>query len=96
MPDTLHVHHFHVVGAVDYRPELPAVDLDVVAHVPEILDLIGVALPVDVAGVDPGRVIVVVERGFFDVVFWSMEIAGESPSMESTSGLSICPMNILA
>jgi hypothetical protein len=34
-----------------------------------------------------------VERGLRDVVFWSIEIAGESPSMESTSGLSICPRN---
>jgi len=28
-----------------------------------------------------------------DVVFWSMEMAGERPSIESTSGLSICPKN---
>ena len=30
------------------------------------------------------------------IVFWSMEIAGEIPSILSTSGLSICPKNILA
>ena len=30
-----------------------------------------------------------VERGLRDVVFWSIEIAGESPSIESTSGFSI-------
>ena len=30
-----------------------------------------------------------VERGFRDVVFWSIEIAGLSPSIESTSGFSI-------
>jgi hypothetical protein len=30
-----------------------------------------------------------VERGFFDVDFWSMEMAGERPSMKSTSGFSI-------
>jgi hypothetical protein len=34
-----------------------------------------------------------VDRGFFDVDFWSMETAGDSPSMKSTSGLSICPRN---
>src|SRR5919206_4437193 len=34
-----------------------------------------------------------VERGFRDVDFWSMEIAGESPSMKSTSGFSIWPRN---
>ena len=31
-----------------------------------------------------------VERGLRDVVFWSIEIAGESPSMESTSFSIIC------
>ena len=36
------------------------------------------------------------ERGFLDVVFWSMETAGESPSIYSTSGFSICPKNIRA
>ena len=30
-------------------------------------------------------------RGFFEVVFCSMEMAGESPSMESTSGLCMTP-----
>jgi hypothetical protein len=30
-----------------------------------------------------------VERGFREVVFWSMEMAGERPSIESTSGFSI-------
>src|SRR4051795_7680728 len=34
-----------------------------------------------------------VDRGLREVVFWSIEIAGDSPSMESTSGLSICPRN---
>jgi hypothetical protein len=28
-----------------------------------------------------------------DEPFWSIEMAGESPSMESTSGFSICPRN---
>src|SRR5699024_2448464 len=37
-----------------------------------------------------------VERGFLLVVFWSIEIAGLNPSIESTSGLSICPKNCLA
>ena len=37
-----------------------------------------------------------VERGLFVVDFWSIEIAGESPSIDSTSGLSICPKNCLA
>ena len=32
-------------------------------------------------------------RGEREPVFWSMAIAGESPSIESTSGLSICPRN---
>ena len=34
-----------------------------------------------------------VERGLREVVFWSIEIAGDSPSIESTSGLSIWPRN---
>ena len=34
-----------------------------------------------------------VERGFLDVDFWSIETAGDSPSMKSTSGLSIWPRN---
>jgi hypothetical protein len=37
-----------------------------------------------------------VERGFFDVPFWSIEIAGDSPSMKSTSGFSIWPRNCRA
>jgi len=34
-----------------------------------------------------------VERGFLEVVFCSIEMAGDSPSMESTSGFSICSRN---
>src|SRR4051812_23929644 len=34
-----------------------------------------------------------VERGFLLVDFWSIDTAGDSPSMKSTSGLSICPRN---
>jgi hypothetical protein len=34
-----------------------------------------------------------VERGFEPVVFCSMEMAGESPSIRSTSGFSICSRN---
>ena len=34
-----------------------------------------------------------VERGLREADFWSMEIAGERPSMKSTSGLSIWPRN---
>src|SRR3954467_4449235 len=37
-----------------------------------------------------------VERGFFEVDFWSIDTAGERPSMKSTSGLSICPRNCRA
>jgi hypothetical protein len=37
-----------------------------------------------------------VERGFREVVFCSMEMAGDSPSMESTSGFSICSRNCRA
>src|SRR5215472_8275422 len=37
-----------------------------------------------------------VERGLRLVDFWSIETAGESPSMKSTSGLSIWPRNCLA
>ena len=32
-----------------------------------------------------------VERGLREVVFWSIEMAGLRPSIESTSGLSIWP-----
>jgi hypothetical protein len=34
-----------------------------------------------------------VERGLDAVVFCSMEIAGDSPSIRSTSGFSICSRN---
>jgi len=34
-----------------------------------------------------------VERGLRDTDFCSIEMAGESPSMESTSGFSICCRN---
>jgi len=34
-----------------------------------------------------------VERGLCEVVFCSIEMAGESPSIESTSGFSICSRN---
>src|SRR3954453_7396170 len=34
-----------------------------------------------------------VERGLREVDFWSMETAGDRPSMKSTSGLSIWPRN---
>ena len=37
-----------------------------------------------------------VDRGFFEVDFWSIETAGDSPSIKSTSGLSTCPRNIRA
>ena len=37
-----------------------------------------------------------VERGFWPVVFCSIEMAGESPSMASTSGFSISPRNCRA
>ena len=37
-----------------------------------------------------------VERGLREVDFWSIEIAGERPSMKSTSGFSICPRNCRA
>src|SRR6478672_3685510 len=37
-----------------------------------------------------------VDRGLRLVDFWSMETAGDSPSMKSTSGLSICPRNCRA
>ena len=33
-----------------------------------------------------------VERGLDEIVFWSMEMAGEMPSMDSTSGFSIISM----
>src|SRR3954464_15015704 len=37
-----------------------------------------------------------VERGLREVDFWSMETAGDRPSMKSTSGLSIWPRNCRA
>src|SRR4029079_1893329 len=37
-----------------------------------------------------------VDRGLRFVDFWSMETAGDKPSMKSTSGLSICPRNCRA
>jgi hypothetical protein len=32
-------------------------------------------------------------RGFREAPFWSMLMAGDSPSIWSTSGFSICPRN---
>ena len=37
-----------------------------------------------------------VDRGLRLVDFWSIETAGDSPSMKSTSGLSIWPRNCRA
>src|SRR3954466_3572862 len=37
-----------------------------------------------------------VERGLRDVDFWSIEMAGDRPSMKSTSGFSIWPRNCRA
>ena len=37
-----------------------------------------------------------VERGFLFVVFWSIDIAGDNPSIESTLGFSALPKNCLA
>src|SRR3954447_14931622 len=37
-----------------------------------------------------------VDRGLRDVDFWSIDTAGDRPSMKSTSGLSICPRNCRA
>jgi hypothetical protein len=34
-----------------------------------------------------------VDRGLRLAAFWSIDTAGDSPSMKSTSGLSICPRN---
>jgi hypothetical protein len=34
-----------------------------------------------------------VERGLREALFWSIEMAGDRPSMKSTSGLSIWPRN---
>ena len=45
---------------------------------------------------NPRSTVATVERGLLLVVFWSMETAGERPSMWSTSGLSIWPRNCRA
>jgi hypothetical protein len=37
-----------------------------------------------------------VERGFLETDFCSIEMAGDSPSIESTSGFSICCRNCRA
>ena len=37
-----------------------------------------------------------VDRGLRLAAFWSMDTAGDSPSMKSASGLSIWPRNCLA
>jgi len=37
-----------------------------------------------------------VDLGFLEVVFWSIDIAGDRPSIFSTSGFSIIPKNCLA
>jgi len=51
------------------------------------------------AGVEEAQVVVDLgdgadgRPGFFEVDFWSIDTAGDRPSMKSTSGLSICPRN---
>ena len=42
------------------------------------------------------RIVPTVDRGLREADFWSIEIAGERPSIMSTSGLSICPRNCRA
>jgi len=37
-----------------------------------------------------------VDRGLREVDFWSIDTAGDRPSMKSTSGLSIWPRNCRA
>jgi hypothetical protein len=34
-----------------------------------------------------------VDRGLREAPFWSIEMAGDRPSIWSTSGFSICPRN---
>jgi len=53
----------------------------------------------DKLGVKPGFRIAVVgmeDEGFLAELRWSIEMAGERPSMKSTSGFSICPRNCRA
>ena len=54
------------------------------------------AAELDAALVVHADEIVHVERGFAEWLFWSIEIAGESPSISSTSGLSRRPKNCRA
>ena len=56
------VHHLDEVRAVDHGVELPAVDLQVVAHVAQLLHHARIAFGVDVFRVDARGVVEVVER----------------------------------
>ena len=61
-------------------PSLGQIGVPTLAHNNRKKSLISVTVPT-------------VDLGFLEVVFWSIEIAGDNPSIESTSVLSICPKN---
>ena len=79
VPGGRHIHHFHEIRAVDYHPQLAAVDGQVVAHVAQFLDDTGVALGIDILDIDAGGVVVIVQRAFVaaHIAFVEQEEAGD-------------------
>ena len=56
--------HLYLVRHVHHHPQAAAVDFDVVAHIAEFHHLVGVARGVDVARIDAGGEVEVVEGAF--------------------------------
>ena len=67
LPDTFarsRVEYLHLVRAVDHGVQTIAVNLQIIAHIAQLLRHVGVRLGVDVPAVGGGGVVVVVERRF--------------------------------
>ena len=79
VPGGRRIHHFHEIRAVDYHPQLAAVDGQVVAHVAQFLDDTGVALGIDILDIDAGGVVVIVQRAFVaaHIAFVEQEESGD-------------------
>ena len=63
MHGCLRIHDLHEVRAVDDCIELTAVDAQVIAHIPKFQSHTWIALGIDIAGIVPRPVVVIVQRG---------------------------------
>ena len=60
-PGAVLVHNFHLVRAVNHGIQAAAVHCQVIAHIAEFFGHIGIGIAVDIAGVNAGAEVVVVE-----------------------------------